>query len=294
MPTDARPAERWPNFFIVGAPRAATTSLYYYLREVPGVYLPPVKDLDYFAVTRRSRTDPRHAEPHLVPFRDKDRYLELFRGAGDAGAVGEVSAFYLRDPEAARLIHEVAPGARIIMCLRDPVERAFSNYLMHVRDGVERRPFADVFESSPYINPGLYAAQVARYLDTFGPRQVKILIFEEFIRDTRAAVNDILEFLGVDYRVENKIVRRHNTFAAQRAGWLFRIVRNRAVRAALETFVPWRLRRFGREKVLFRRAEKPRMPESCRKRLEEMFRDDVKALEALLGRALPWTLGGKR
>jgi hypothetical protein len=287
--------EKWPNFFIVGAPRAGTTSLYYYLRNVPGVYLPPLKELHYFAVTLRSLMDRQPVRaPGRVPIREKSEYLNLYRGVKDEVAVGDASALYLWDPAAAGLIHAVAPQARIIISLRDPAERAFSHYLMHVRDGAERLPFREVVESPVYIDPGLYAAQVKRYLEIFGRQHVKILIFEEFIRDTKAAVNDVLEFLGVDYRVSKGLDKPHNTFALPRSDFLIRVAKSRAARIVLETLVPAAVRRFGREKILFHRPEKPRMHDACRKVLEERYRNDVKDLEEILGRPLPWTLAWER
>lgn len=294
MTPDARAAERWPNFFIVGAPRAGTTSLYYYLRNVPGVYLPPLKELHYFAVTLHALMDRQPVRaPGRAPIRKKSEYLNLYRGVKDEIAVGDASALYLWDPEAARLIHEVAPRARIIISLRDPVERAFSHYLMHVRDGAERAPFREVVESPVYIDLGLYAAQVKRYLEIFGRHQVKILVFEEFIQDPKGAVNDVLEFLGADYRVAKPIVQRYNAFAVPRSVRLFHIVRSRPARIMLETLVPARVRRFGRQRILFQRREKPQMPDACRKLLEERYRKDVKDLEVILGRPLPWALAGE-
>ena len=118
-----RQEEIWPNFFIVGAQKAATSSLYQYLKEIPGVYMSPIKEPFYFA-------------PHTVQddasdlIRDKKEYLRLFEKARGYIAVGEATPIYLWDPDSPKLIHQTVPHARIIMILRDPIERAYSNYLM--------------------------------------------------------------------------------------------------------------------------------------------------------------------
>src|SRR5919108_6309578 len=128
-----KPKEIWPNFFIVGTQKAATTSLYFYLKEIPGVYMSQVKEPFYFA-------------PHAVQsntsdlIRDKREYLRLFENASGYVAVGEASPIYLWDPDAPKLIHQTVPHARIIMILRDPIERAYSNYLMKMKYSGRKTP----------------------------------------------------------------------------------------------------------------------------------------------------------
>src|SRR5262249_11013082 len=112
-------SEIWPNFFIVGAPRAGTTSLYIYLKQIPGIYMSPVKEPHYFN--------------HEPGERSRDEYLELFRAADTAVAVGEASVGYLRHPDAPLRIRANVPHAKIIMSLRDPVEKVYSQYFEQVR-----------------------------------------------------------------------------------------------------------------------------------------------------------------
>src|ERR1700693_2394465 len=190
------PKEIWPNFFIVGAPKAGTTSLYEYLRRVPGVYMSPIKEPHYFNTIKIVTVSA------LPPIRDKAKYLSLFQGVKDEVAIGEATAAYLRDPETPKRIRDVVPDARIVMILRDPVERAFSHYLAYIREGSEPLSFQEALrkdlKQDAYLAPGFYAQQVKRYLDAFGSERVKMLIFEEFIHDTNGAVSDVLKFLGVN------------------------------------------------------------------------------------------------
>src|SRR5690348_14769120 len=118
MAVEMKTPEKWPNFFIVGAQRAGTTSLYRYLNTAPGVYMSPVKEPNYFAATLKTLVDAKAVRAtHTRFIRDKDAYLELFKAAKDEIAVGEASPNYLWDPLAPELIREVAPCARIIMSL---------------------------------------------------------------------------------------------------------------------------------------------------------------------------------
>jgi hypothetical protein len=126
----------WPNFFVVGGQRAGTTSLYEYLRRIPEVYMSAVKEPYYFAPNFPSN-------PYIRRIAARDEYLSLFRNTRGERLIGEASPLYLWDVESPVLIHKVVPDARIIMILRDPIERAFSSYLLSVQWGYETRPFLD-------------------------------------------------------------------------------------------------------------------------------------------------------
>jgi hypothetical protein len=276
--------ERWPNFFIVGAPRAGTTSLYEYLKRVPGIYMSPVKEPGYFAPNGPA------GRFGVLPIRDKAKYLRLFQGAKGEIALGEASASYLSDPEAPKLIHEAVPGARIIMILRDPVEQVYSNYLLHVREGWQSLPFQEAVQLDLYLQSALYTEPVKRYLDVFGVEQIKIFIFEEFIRDPRETVREVVRFLGVQSEPPVFATEVYNGFALPRGPLARRIMGSKYVRIAARSLVAPPFRRWAREKVLLKKARKPPMPEAARTFLAEFYRDEVRKLEEIIGRALPWPL----
>jgi len=276
--------EVWPNFFIVGTPKAGTTSLYNYLRRTPGVYMSPMKEPRYFTTIDLVEVTA------MPPVRGRAEYLRLFQGAKDAVAIGEASVTYLRDPETPRRIREVVPGARIIMLLRDPVERAFSDYLMHVREGWQTLSFQEALRTELYFEHGFYAEQVKRYLDAFGPDRVKILLFEEFIQDPKGAVSEVLRFLGVNGQTPVFAKEAYNAFAMPRLRWAYRILGNRWARRAARALIPAPLRMLVKERVLLKKVSKPAMPQEARKFLEDLYRDDVRKLAEILGRALPWPL----
>ena len=267
----------WPNFFIVGAARAGTTSLYHYLKANPSVYMSPFKEPSYFSDYRGY---------------DKDKYLKLFDGVTDETAIGEATPAYLADPTTPGRIHDTIHNARIIMILRDPVERMFSEWFMNVNYWFhETLPLGELLESTTkigkmrrYIRSGLYTEQVQRYLDAFGASQVKIIIFEEFIRDPKQIVDDTLQFLGVipaGFQLgvytahnsssdrsfpKNKLARR--LLRSRKTRWL---ARSRLVRPLLEKEVP-----------------KPKLEPIHRKRLEDLYREDARKLSQILKRPLPW------
>jgi hypothetical protein len=220
-----------PNFFIAGAPKSGTTSLYHYLDQHPEIYMSPVKEPNYFASEIRlehfsDRLRPR-AEQDVAPLRayldgplrDKrfgglvtewSDYLKLFRDAQGRKAIGEASVSYLWSESAARNIRRSIPDARIILVLRNPVEMVFSMYLHTVRSLGKNHTFREAIEMGlaqrggkidfmhPFLDMGLYHQQVQRYLDTFPQEQIRIYLYQEYQAEPERMLADIFRFLNVD------------------------------------------------------------------------------------------------
>lgn len=202
-----------PNFFIVGAPKSGTTALYTYLAAHPDVLMSSRKEPSYFAIDLDEGT--AGADRWFV--RDLDGYLELFSGWRGEPRVGEASTMYLQSTEAARLIQQFEPRARVIAVLRNPVDTMYALHAQKFKvGGEELRDFADALAAEgarregrlvpKYANPKTlqyrevvsYASQVRRYLDTFRADQVLVLIFEDFVANPAAAYGRICEFLDID------------------------------------------------------------------------------------------------
>ncbi|UVS68367.1 sulfotransferase family protein [Nitrososphaera viennensis] len=286
----------WPNFFIVGAHKGGTTSLYEYLTQVPDIYMSKMKEPHFFA----PNVQPTSKFPYKV-IRSEQKYLDLFKDGETKLAVGEASTSYLWDPKSPHLISEKIPNAKIIMILRDPVTRAFSHYLMSFRGGVETLPFYDALVkdyalqrkgfgiSNLYIELGFYSEQVKKYLEIFGKENVKILIFEEFIQNTEHSVIDTLKFLRIQSKVPNNIDTAYNSFFVPRNNLVLSLLRNRAVSALAGTLPTSLIDWLRGNKLLFKKTGKPQISAKERQFLTEIYRDDVAALSSILGRRLPWT-----
>jgi hypothetical protein len=303
----ATPEGILPNFFIVGARKCGTTSLYFYLKKIPGVYMSPVKELFFFA-------------PHAVQtdafdvIRDKKEYLRFFEKARGYIAVGEATPIYLWDLDSPKLIHQAVPNARIIILLRDPIERAYSQYLRVIKYSGMKASFYDELmrdyksqeklygTSQLYVEMGMYYEQVKRYFDIFGREKVKVIIFEEFIQHKEQTVNEVLAFLGVNYAVTAAIRGHYNPDSVPRSPlsrWIFAFFRRLRARNIkfykILALLPDSLVQLALEKILFKRTQKPNMEPEAFKFLQEIYHDDVLRLESLLGRSLPWhtVLGNK-
>ena len=285
---------RWPNLFIAGAPRCGTSSLHSYLQGMPGIFMSRIKEPNYF-----SRTVIGDRHPMVKPIRNRERYLRLFDDAGDAKIIGEATPFYLEDPDAPGLIHDAVPEAKFIISLRDPVERLYSHFLMmrnnrpamgtfmqKIQRGLAHQGDLDMAVLAP--TTGLYSRQVARYLRVFGEESVYVLVLEEWARDVPRALAHILKFLGIDHDCGEFSDPPQRRYAEARGPVVRFLFGNRAISRATEAMIPYRLRKLVRNAFLVKRAAKPKMDDEDRRFLVQYYREDVRRLELLLGRRLPW------
>lgn len=290
----------WPNFFIVGAPKAGTTSLYEYLRQIPGIYMSPVKEPFYFLPSSA-------ITPAGVRIKDRKEYLDLFRDAKGYTAIGEASPSYLNNPESPQLIHNAVRNAKIIILLRHPIERAYSGYLMYQHYG-ETLPFIDALKAEiadgpelrpgifhrQYIANGLYSASVKRYFDTFGKENVKVLVFEEFVQGTKQALQEVLKFLNVDFQsIPDTVQETHNPYLAVRNRTLAKLMgrvyrageKHSTVSQTLQLLMPLKEPVY---RLALKKSPKPKITPEEKAFLENIFYEDVQNLATLLGRSLPW------
>ncbi len=285
--------QTWPNLFIAGAPRCGTSSLHSYLSQVPGIFMSRIKEPNYF-----SRVLIADDHPMVKPIRKEGDYLRLFEAAGGATVIGEASPNYLEDPGAAELIDRTVPGARIIVSLRDPVERLFSHYQMMRNNRPEMGSFMAEFErglalqhdrSHGVLAPatGMYSGQVRRYREVFGDRLL-VLVFEELMADIPGKMREVLGFLGIDCEFGEQKRDAERQYAEARGPLVRYLFGNRFISRAAEALIPFRLRKFIRNALLVKHVPKPEMAADDRSFLARYYADDVQRLEKLLGRQLPW------
>lgn len=301
---------------MVGAPRAGTTSLHAYLRRVPGVYLPSIKEINFF-----SEFNTVSGGGGAEGFVDPQQYVSLFSGAAPGDAIGDATPTHLYSRGAAQRIHDRLPDARIVAVLRDPIERAHSQYLMTVGKAWERSSFFDAVQreaNTPlerlrdwqlYVGLGLYYEQVRRYLDLFGPERVRIYIYEQVCGDWLSVVRDVCDFIGVPPPAEDVVgdvylneyrELRHAT-GARLARWLVDDQIMAGLQELLRRMPPfagallkaWDLREtliplYGR--LFFGRAPKPAIDAEALVYLRGIYQPEVLRLEKLLGVDLSvWT-----
>lgn len=292
---------RRPDFFIVGAPKAGTTSLYEYLRQHPQVFMPAAKELHYFGSDLEFRRTPRLSE---------DEYLKYFSSVpNQVLRVGEASVRYLQSEEAASEIASFCPDAAIIVMLRNPVDALPAMHSEYLFSGIEdiedfgaalaaeperragRRlpPGANVPQVLYYRESVRYADQVERYLRTFGRSQVHTILFDDLRADTQKTYRATLDFLGVSVDT-SRIPWVANPNKVARSRLATRLVSNppKPVRWAAQ-----HLSRRARKRVYrwamnlnARRSSRRPVPDELRRQLEREMRPEIERLAELIERDL--------
>jgi hypothetical protein len=312
-----------PNFFLAGAPKCGTTSFYHQLDRHPQIYTSPIKEPCYFASELRLENFSEELHPQLQresealreylrgpmtskrfggPVVEWEDYLLLFRSVRDETAIGEASVSYLWSQSAARNIAARIPDAKIILLLRDPVDRAFSQYLQAVSSGLVRSSFRELSGANmnsrsrkfgvlnPFLEFGMYCEQIKRFLDVFPRKNVLIHIYEDMRSNPAEAMADTFRFLGVSAELTSDFSTRVSSSRFMEP----RVPRMISFGYSLKKYGIWQklarlIPEFGRP-VLRRVVHRPRAslavePED-RAYLQNYYREDILKLEYLLNRDL--------
>jgi hypothetical protein len=275
----------------VGVAKAGTTALYHYLGEHPDVYMSPVKEPGYFATGYGVET--------------WEEYLALFAGAGGAAAIGEATPRYFHDPDAPGRIAEALPGVRIVVLLRQPVERALSHYVMLANNSAAIRPepFADFFRRHLHdvdrwhegdlgargLAMGFYAGSLARWLDRFGRDRVAVYLDDDLRRDPQATMAGLYAFLGVDPAFRPDLGKRYNVGQGlPRSGGVQRLVYHASgLKRLAQRVLPDGVREAARRALLrLNQGQKPALTPEERRTFTAVYREDIRRVEQLIGRDL--------
>lgn len=218
------PVSRWPDFFLVGAAKSGTTTLFHHLKDHPSVFMPSLKEPWFFTFAGAP-------DGHLCArdkgtiIRDEQRYLSLFQKARAHQLTGEASPIYLYFfRRTVANMRRLIPGCRqrrIIIILRNPVERAVSHYRMLWQNGTELRPLPEAMRSSAthprvrqcplfdYVAVGRYARQVEYYLEHFD--HVAVYLMDDLQADPAGLMRQVYAFLGIDPDFTPDLRRVYNT-----------------------------------------------------------------------------------
>lgn len=297
MSEDVRSDPRCPNFFVLGAAKSGTTTLYDVLKAHPDAFLTEVKEPQFFS------NDTLYAE-------GIDRYLERhFNGSESFAVRGEATPHYLCFDKVAERIARHMPGdhCRFIVVLRDPVKRAWSLYWNMVSEGVEPMAFEDALAAEAqridddslradgslryaYFSSGEYARQLGAFLARFKREQFHVVWFEDLVADPDAAMRSVCEFLDIRADVALDPGKKSNASHRTRSPWLHRFVRQpNPLKSLLKPLVPERLRyrlTSGVIEMNRKAVKNPALDPGIEAALRERYASDIAELEALTGRNL--------
>ncbi len=300
-----------PNFYIAGGARCGSTSLFAYCKAHPQIFMAPIKEPNYFSYGYGGIpfAGPGRERFYAPAIKDRRTYEALFEGAGDALAVGEASINYMLHPEACAGIRALTPDARLLFVLRQPVERAWSSFQRSRHEGTEKEPdFLAAWHdderrraaghwSSIHRYKSLYGRHLKVWFETFTREQIKVVLFDDILADSAAVMRDVYGFLGVDpgFVPDTSVVHnRSGEIANPVLRWLW--LGTGGLRSVLVPLMPlkWRGRLFPfiarNQKV---RRPKERLDPALRAELTQELRDDILALQDLIGRDLSGWLAPK-
>jgi hypothetical protein len=280
-----------PTFFIIGAAKAGTTSLHYYLDQHPEVQMSLNKEPNFFS-------GPENGNPY--PLGRISRLEDYERLFDPSFAVrGEASVCYTHHPRregTPERIKELVPDAKFVYVVRDPIERSVSQYKYRVALEGERRSLAEALGdlSDPYshcICPSLYASQLDRYLSHFPQERLMVVDHADLLGDRRSALREIFAFLAVDESVDaSQFNEELNTSREHRVyPQAYARLRGPVLPAPLR-WIPRGVRRPLRqavERALWPPLETATLDDELRARLQERFAGEVARLRALTGKQFP-------
>lgn len=295
-----------PNFFIVGAARCGTTSFAQYLSQHPDIFVASEKETHFFAAQEMPL---RFGEPMLPGqkrledriIRDESEYLHLFDGVRGEIAVGEASVYYIHYSSVPERIAREVPDARIIVLLRNPVERAYSAYKLLARDERETLAFEQSLDREDerrsldyepiwyYTALGRYAQQIERYFAVFGRDRVHVILTEDLEADPNHVLEETFGFLGVRPQVHVDASWRANMGGISRSGGaklIQELAFGSGIGARVKSLIPATARGRWGERILRATTERQTIPPETRARLKHALDEDTSHLKEVLGNPL--------
>jgi hypothetical protein len=284
-----------PNFLLVGAGKSATRSLYNYMIQHPDVYMPKMKEPQFFVAREVKGRIQKWVE-------EEQQYFKLFEGSDGKKAIGEASVMYLFFYQEAikNILHHLGREVKILMILRNPVDRAYSAYnFVHVNNPDEKFSFEEALDKEEerwqkratlfmqYKRMGLYAEAVKAYLAAFP--QVHIMWYDEFRQNPAEVLQGVFRFLGVKTDLPIDYARQWNKGGKKWKNpflrWLF--MSDNVFKKSYKVFFPKRkgvrTHEFFTDK--FMQKTEPMNPET-RKMLQQYFRNDIEQLQTITGKNL--------
>ena len=278
------------DFFIVGAPKAGTTSLYKYLNQHQDVVMSSVKEPNYFSNEELESQDLYYASKNIT---DEKDYHSLFQANGEKKKLGEASVSYLFYPKVSKRIFTYNKDAKMIIILRNPVDRAYSHYKMDFRLGFVKRDFEDLVLNNnqegslfyqQYIDLGLYHLQVKSYIDEFGSTNVCVMFYEDLKKDRATFVNNIFSFLNLKSDSNINFNLKYNKSKLPSNNFMRYLYSISLVRKTASFLFNERLINFINKN--FFRESNQEIESKVRHKLNQVFLNDIFMLEKLLNKDL--------
>ena len=296
-----------PDFFIVGAAKAGTTSLYSYLGQHPSIFFPSIKEPGFFCYSNLKKEALEIISKRHLSVTDELDYISLFSRAQENQIIGEASTDYLYFYE--ETIKELSEkylsklkSIKIIILLRNPTERAWSHFWMAKREFQEYLEFEEAISENvieerkkehlhffyDYIGPGLYFEQVSAYMESFGKENVKVIFTEELQNSTDQIIKELVAFLNLNPAKIDTSERQNSGGGSLFSYTLFNLlfIRQSELKSLVRKILPSKGLKKIKYKIIKLLSRKEELGLKERNLLNKRFKKDIKNLSKLLNKDL--------
>lgn len=292
-----------PNFIIIGAAKSGTTSLYYYLKQHPEVFITDLKEPHFFGFEGENLTfkgPGNRPDPiNTLAVTNLHDYYDLFKGVTTEKAIGEASPSYLHTPKAADRIKFYSPHAKLIAILRNPVDRAYSAFtgqrLSDIKAGVQGlTDFEEALQREDefirdnwcpiyyFKKLGFYYEQLEYYLTQFDREQIHICLTEDLQKNPSQTLQKIYRHIGVDESFVPDFSMKAGTSGLPKNKFLYRLSQQQTLKKFLKPLLPKGIGKKFENAIL----ERTTMAPETRQELQQLYREDILKLQDLIDRDL--------
>lgn len=291
----------WPTFIVIGGTRCGTTSLHSYLDQHPEVLMSRIKEPNFFIPEGSARDFGGPGADMILrqSVFEESAYRALFPPADGVLAYGESSPRYLSTPGTAARIRSRLPGVKLIAILRNPVDRALSDFSLRTRDGWEpcrtieaaladeKRRLAENWATGLYRYRGYYGRQLQEYFQAFSRRQIQVVLYEDLVTRPDWLYQLLFSFIGVDPSFRPRMDKSLNVSGVI-SNPVLRLLwtRSNRLKDLARPLLPLRARRRISEFFISREKQKLSFSREVRERLLADYTEDILRLQSLIDRDL--------
>jgi|10_taG_2_1085330.scaffolds.fasta_scaffold51589_2 Sulfotransferase domain len=292
-----------PNFLVVGVPKGGTSSLFNYLKQHPEIYLPEQKELHYFSFEelKKNLNGPGDKLAFSSVLRSYDAYTSLYNNIEGESKFGDVSPSYLFFSKSVipAIKEKLGNQVKIIISLRDPIERSYSNFLHQKRLMHESLSFDQALQQEKkrkekgfgdfwrYSEHSFYYEKCQAYIKAFGAENVKIVLFEDIKERPEGLLTELFDFLGVDksFKAENLNVIYNKGGVYKKDGLTSFLLKPSFLKSMVlkygGSFIAKKYKGFKQGVLERNTLEKPKIEKNTLNYLKKLFKEDVQNLKTL-------------
>lgn len=291
-----------PNVVVLGAPKCGTTSLYRYFDSHPGIFVSKKKELHFFSTNQIKSEMKGPGDSHSLDGcpQSFEAYTSLFSEAVKFKVRADISPSYFVFPECFKSIKSNLPNPKVVLILRNPIDKCFSQYMHLVREARELESFETALSLEyvrtsegysdfwRYVNSSYYANRVRQMLDCFGETNCLVIFQEELKLDPESVMNEIFEFIEVEKYLLD-YTKEHNKSGVPKNRVISRLISPGPMLKLAKKIIPVRLGSKIKSQIQdWNTGEKLTLSPQVRCRLKNEFSLDVVELQKILNRKLPW------